>query len=66
MERIVEGGRYLCGRDLEELVELEGELVPELALVEVGEVGVPVGEVRPRLPLRLHVLQRHGRRRGWA
>ena len=43
----------------EELVELEGELVPQLPLVEVGEGGVPVGEVRARLPLRLHVLQRH-------
>lgn len=51
----------LRGGELEEVVELEGELVPELALVEVGEVGVGVGEVGARLALCLHVLQRHGK-----
>lgn len=50
----------LRGGELEEVVELEGELVPELPLVEVGEVGVRVGELRPRLALRLDELQRHG------
>ena len=46
----------------EELVELEGELVPQLPLVQVSERCVPLRELRPRRALRLQELQRRRHR----
>jgi len=45
-----------------ELVELEGELVPQLPLVQVSERCVPLRELRPRRALRLQELQRRRHR----
>jgi hypothetical protein len=42
----------------DELLELGGELVPELALVQICQRGVPLAELRVRGAQRLQVLQR--------
>lgn len=49
----------------DKLLELEGQLVPELLLVQICERIVPIGKLRVRVAQRLQVLQSsHGYDRG--
>ena len=61
VQLIRSGEWYLEDGEGDELIELLGELVPELALVEIRHGGVPLRKLGLRGPLRLQVLQRrHG------
>jgi hypothetical protein len=48
---------YLKNCEGDELLKLQGELMPQPALVEVGQRTVPLGELGLFCPLRLQILQ---------